>query len=85
MAEEIKSKENKDRTVFLKTLSLAWEMGYTIAGPLVVLAFLGRFLDKKYESSPIALLSGIFLAMLISGVVVFKKTKKIMEDAEKNN
>jgi len=77
--------ELKDKTTFYKTLSLAWEMGYTIAGPLVVLAFLGRFLDKKYESSPIALLSGIFLAMLISGVVVFKKTKKIMEDAEKNN
>jgi len=82
MAEEIKSKENKDRTVFLKTLSLAWEMGYTIAGPLVVLAFLGRFLDKKYESSPIALLSGVFLAMIISGVIVFKKTKKIMDDVK---
>ena len=82
MAEEIKSKENKDRTVFLKTLSLAWEMGYTIAGPLVVLAFLGRFLDKKYESSPIALLSGVFLAMIISVVIVFKKTKKIMDDVK---
>ena len=82
MAEEIKSKENKDKTVFLKTLSLAWEMGYTIAGPLVVLAFLGRFLDKKYESSPIALLSGVFLAMIISGVIVFKKTKKIMDDVK---
>ncbi|MDO8559096.1 MAG: AtpZ/AtpI family protein [bacterium] len=83
MPQEIESPKNKERPIFLKTLSLAWEMGYTIAGPLVVLAFLGRFLDKKYESSPVALLSGVFLAMIISGAVVFKKTKKIMEDANK--
>lgn len=74
-----------EKTIFFRTLGLAWEMGYAIAGPLVVLAFLGRFLDKKYETSPIALLSGIFLAMIISGAVVLKKTKKILEEAEKNN
>ena len=74
-----------EKSNFYKTISLAWELGYTIAVPLVVFAFLGRFLDKKYESSPIVLLSGIFLAMMISGFLVFKKTKKIMEESEKNN
>lgn len=69
--------------IFLKTLSLAWELGYIIAGPLVALAFLGRFLDKKYDASPIFLLSGILLAIAVSGLMVFKKTKKILEDAAK--
>lgn len=77
---ETKQKNNKERMVFYKTLSLAWELGYIIAGPLVVLAFLGRFLDKKYESSPIFLLSGILLAIVVSSIMVFRKTKKIMED-----
>lgn len=77
--QEIKS---KDRLAFLRALSLAWELGYAIAGPLVVMAFLGRFLDKRYETSPIFLLSGIFLAMIISGLLVFRKTKKIIEDAK---
>lgn len=73
----------KEKMVLLKTISLAWELGYTIAVPLVALAFLGRFLDKKYETSPIFLLSGILLAIAISGIMVFRKTKKIMEDINK--
>lgn len=74
------TKENK---IFYQTLGLAWDLGYSIAIPLVALAFLGRFLDKKYDASPIFLLSGILLAIAISGIMVFRKTKKIMEDINK--
>lgn len=76
-------KNNKEKSVFFKTVALAWDLGYIIAGPLVILAFLGRFLDKKYESSPIFLLSGILLAVAVSGIMVFRKTKKILEDISK--
>jgi len=83
MVAEINIKEKRERTVFYRTLGLAWELGYTIAGPLVALAFLGRFLDKKYESSPVLLLSGMLLAIIVSGLLVFRKTKKILEDSSK--
>lgn len=59
---------------------MAWDLGYSIAIPLVVFAISGRFIDKKYETSPIFLLLGIFLAIMFSGVMVFRKTKKILED-----
>jgi F0F1-type ATP synthase assembly protein I len=60
-------------------LNLALQLGYLISLPLVGLAGLGRFLDKKYDSSPILLLSGIFLAMLVSSILVYRKAKRIME------
>ena len=65
----------------LAALSLAWELGYTIAIPIVIFAFLGRFLDKKFDSSPWLILIGIFLALLISGFAVTKKALKIIAAA----
>lgn len=80
----MKEKENKkEKSVFLQALSLSWELGYIIAIPLVAMALGGRFLDDKYDSSPIFLLSGILLAVLISGILVFKKSKRILEEASK--
>ncbi|MEK7516510.1 MAG: AtpZ/AtpI family protein [Patescibacteria group bacterium] len=59
-------------------LALAWELGYTIAIPIVIFAIGGRFLDKKLGSSPIFLLLGILLALIVSGVGVYRRTKRIM-------
>jgi F0F1-type ATP synthase assembly protein I len=77
------AEENKKTATLLKTISLAWELGYLIALPLVILAFLGRLLDKKMSSSPVFLLIGIFLAIIISGVLVFRKARGILKEAEK--
>jgi len=60
-------------------VSLAWELGYTITIPLVALALLGRFLDKKMETSPWIFLGGILLAVIVSSCLVYRKTKKIIE------
>jgi F0F1-type ATP synthase assembly protein I len=77
------NQENKKRAPFLKAISLAWDLGYIIAIPLVVLAISGRLLDKKFDSSPVFLLAGIFLAMIVSGVMTFRKTKKILDEVKK--
>lgn len=79
----MKQETTKEKSIFLKTVALAWELGYSIAIPLVAFAFSGRLLDKKYESSPIFLLSGILLAIMISGIAVFRKTKKILDEVNK--
>lgn len=75
-----KEKDKKERVIFLQTLSLAWELGYIIAIPLVILVAGGLFLDDKYDTSPIFLISGILLSILVSGILVFKKAKRILED-----
>jgi len=77
------AEENKKKTPFLKAISLAWDLGYIIAVPLVVLAISGRLLDKKFDSSPVLLLTGIILAMIVSGILTFRKTKKILDEAKK--
>ena len=61
----------------LQALSYAWQFGYTIAVPLVVLALLGRFLDRKLGTSPWFLLGGILLSIVISSVAVIMKALNI--------
>jgi F0F1-type ATP synthase assembly protein I len=60
-------------------ISLAWELGYSIAIPLVALALVGRFLDKKLGTSPWIFLAGILVAITLSSWLVYKKTKEIIE------
>ena len=59
-------------------LSLAWELGYTIAIPIVAFALVGRVLDQKLDSSPWLLLIGIFLSILASSWLVYFKMVKII-------
>ncbi|MBI2552634.1 AtpZ/AtpI family protein [Candidatus Uhrbacteria bacterium] len=59
-------------------LSLAWELGYTIAVPLVVLALGGRWLDRRFETSPWLLLVGIGISLVVSSWLVYFKMMKII-------
>lgn len=68
----------------LQALSYAWQFGYTVAVPLVVLALLGRFLDRKLDTSPWLLLGGILLSIIISSVAVVRKALKIFRDVNKD-
>ena len=58
-------------------LNLAWELGYTIALPIVVLGFGGAWLDKKLATSPAFILMGIGLSMIVSGVAIYRKIKDV--------
>ena len=71
-------KETKEDNGF-SALSLAWELGYSIAVPLVVLALAGRFLDKKLDTAPFLLLAGILVSIFVSSYMVYKKTTDIMD------
>lgn len=62
-------------------VSLAWELGYTIAIPLVVFALLGRIADQKFGTKPWLLLAGILLSILSSSWAVAVKIKKIMKES----
>jgi len=45
---------------------------------LVVFGLVGRFLDKKFDTSPWLLLTGVVLAISISSWLVYKKTVEII-------
>lgn len=60
-------------------LSLVWELGYLVSLPIIIFAFAGRFLDKKFDTSPWLLLIGILMSIIISSYIVYKKTVKIID------
>ena len=71
--------ENKKSEKPWSAVSLAWELGYSMAVPLVGLALLGRFLDKKFGTSPWLLLVGILISISISSYLIYKKTVDILD------
>jgi F0F1-type ATP synthase assembly protein I len=60
--------------------SLALELGYIVAIPIVVLALAGRWIDKKLDSAPWFLLLGIVISIIISTYLVYKKTVSIIDN-----
>ena len=64
-------------------MSLAWELGYVIAIPIAVLGFAGAYADRYFKSSPIFLLTGVFLSILISTIGIIKKAKEILIETER--
>jgi len=58
---------------------LAWELGYTIAIPIVVLALAGRWADKYFKTEPWLLLSGIVVSIFISSFLVYRRVKDVLK------
>ena len=70
-------KQEKEKS--WSAVGLAWELGYTIAVPIVVFALLGRYLDKKLGTAPWLLLLGILISIAVSSWAVYKKTLDIIK------
>lgn len=64
------------------SLRLAWNLGYIIAIPAVVFGFGGAYLDKSWGTSPLFLLIGFTLAVLLSGLGVYRKVTEILGTSE---
>jgi hypothetical protein len=89
-----KSPKNKNKT-YLPEMAIvgtvAFELGFIIALPIVIFAAIGRWLDEKYGTN-VYLLLGIALAIISSVFWVYRrlapmieKLNKIVKDAEKKN
>jgi len=63
-------------------LSLAFELGYIIAIPIVGFALVGRLLDRKLDTAPLFILLGIFISIILTSYLVYRKTANIMEDTQ---
>lgn len=68
----------------LLALSLAWQLGYTIAVPLVVCALGGKFLDTKFNTSPLFFICGLVLALIVSSIMVWKKIMEIEKNTDQS-
>ncbi|OHA47611.1 MAG: hypothetical protein A2806_03255 [Candidatus Terrybacteria bacterium RIFCSPHIGHO2_01_FULL_48_17] len=59
-------------------LRFAWEFGYSVAIPIVVLLFGGRALDRVLGTSPWLLLVGLFFSLIVTGVIIWYKVRKFL-------
>jgi len=60
------------------SLRLAWNLGFIIAIPVVVFGFGGAYLDKHFGTTPIFVITGFALAIVLSGVGVYRKVNEIL-------
>lgn len=66
----------KDLTPW-EALGVVWEIGTAIAIPTILFALLGRWVDRRYGTSPFFIIAGLFLALVVITVFTVKKGKKI--------
>ncbi len=60
-----------------RALTLASELGYMIALPLVVFALVGRVIDQRLGTSPFALIAGLILALVATTFWIVKKINEL--------
>ncbi len=69
----------------MSAFGLAWELGYTVAIPLVILAGGGRLLDRYFNTSPLFLLVGVATSIAITVYVLYNKIKEILNPVVKDS
>lgn len=58
-------------------LGIVGQLGFIIAIPAALFAYLGHILDNKYHASPWLLLAGLVMAFTFSFSYIFRMVKKI--------
>ena len=66
IVEEESKQKNKDKEKFIPAISLASELGFSISLPIIGGAFLGQFLDNKFNTTPRITLSLVFLGVFLA-------------------
>ncbi|MCL5435504.1 MAG: AtpZ/AtpI family protein [Patescibacteria group bacterium] len=70
-----------------KVISLAFEMGFIIALPLVALLLLGKYLDERLHTNPYLKIAAIVLALSVTILWLTRRFTRILEDMrqDRNN
>lgn len=77
-----------DRRYWLLGLRIAGEFGASIAAPVIILSIIGRYLDRKFGTSPYFLVGSFALAFVVSAVFIYKRAKyfdKLYKEIEKKD
>ena len=63
-----------------QAVNIAFELGYTIAVPLVLLALAGRWADSAFHTKPWLFLGGVILAMVSSSLLLVRKFSRLIRE-----
>lgn len=72
--------EKPSRSPLWQALGLAWELGYTIAIPLVLFALAGRWADRVLDTKPWMFLGGVVIAIVSTSLLLVRKFARLMRD-----
>lgn len=61
----------------LNLLAIASQLGFSIAGPLIVFILGGIFLDRKVGTSPLFLLIGVVFGLVGAGYAMYDLVRKL--------
>jgi hypothetical protein len=61
-------------------LGMAVYSGASVLGPLIIFGIIGYFLDKAFNGHNFILLASIFVAFIITNILIFRKTLAIMAE-----
>lgn len=62
----------------ISLLEIGIEFGLIIAIPLIAFIAFGFYLDKTFQTVPVFILAGMFLALFISAYILYQKIKQIL-------
>lgn len=76
--EQEKKKQNNELMTKGQLISFAYDVGFAIIIPLVILALGGKFLDQRMGTSPLFLITGILLSLVSTTIIIYKKIKPFL-------
>jgi len=80
--ENLPQKSSNDRNYYVLGMKIMLDMGFTIAIPAVMAAFLGQYLDEKYHKYPLFIILCLINAFIISVKIIVDKAKKYGKEYE---
>jgi F0F1-type ATP synthase assembly protein I len=65
-----------DKSNYTFLISVATDVGISIAIPLTFFIFIGHLMDKQFGTSPLFIILGLLLSMISTGIILTRRIKK---------
>ena len=75
-------KKSSDGKYYAFSIKLMIDFGFTLAIPAVAAAFLGQYLDEKYNKYPLFLIVCLVVAFIISARIIVTKARHYSKEFE---
>lgn len=75
-------KKGIDRKYWVFSLKIVGDFGVTLALPVVIFSLIGQKLDDKFSTGYFFLVLGFIFSALLSGKIIYEKTKKYAKEYE---
>lgn len=75
--DNIKNEKREIKTT-AELVSFAFEIGYSIIIPIIILIIIGKFADDYFNTKPILMIAGVILSFFSTSIIIYHKTKRLL-------